>query len=221
MSISMTLKAAKQDPAEARLTSKTTGHILKRMPRPNVREQLLHAGLKTFNTLGFYGCTVQDITQAAQVPKGSFYNHFESKEALAMEALELFWSGGASRRAILSDKSIDPVERLRLHFQKLTNVLATNKFEVGCLIGNFSSEMSRHPDFQDRLARIYHDWSRAIENCIDDITAAGRLKIQATPKVLAAFLVSAWEGAVLRAKVERSGAAFEEFEQVSLTGFFA
>ncbi|WP_339805523.1 TetR family transcriptional regulator C-terminal domain-containing protein [uncultured Marinobacter sp.] len=181
----------------------------------------MHAGLKTLNTQGFYGCTVQDITQAAQVPKGSFYNHFESKEALAMEALELFWTGGDSRRAILSDKSIDPVERLRLHFQKLTKLLASNNYEIGCLIGNFSSEMARHPEFQERLARIYRDWSLVIERCIDEISTAGRLRIQAKPGILAGFLVSAWEGAVLRAKVERNGAAFEEFEQVTLVGFFS
>ena len=36
---------------------------------------------------GFHACSVQDITDAAGVPKGSFYNHFRSKEALAAEIL--------------------------------------------------------------------------------------------------------------------------------------
>jgi TetR/AcrR family transcriptional repressor of nem operon len=57
------------------------------MPRPGFREQLLSAGLATFHERGFNATSVQDITDAAGAPKGSFYNHLESKEALAAEAV--------------------------------------------------------------------------------------------------------------------------------------
>ena len=57
------------------------------MARLNVREQLLSAGLDTLHRRGFNATSVQDITEAAGVPKGSFYNHFESKEALGAEAV--------------------------------------------------------------------------------------------------------------------------------------
>jgi AcrR family transcriptional regulator len=54
----------------------------------DVRERLLEAGVATFRQRGFNGCSVQDITEAAGVPKGSFYNHFESKEDLFEAAVE-------------------------------------------------------------------------------------------------------------------------------------
>ncbi|ARB31325.1 TetR/AcrR family transcriptional regulator [Pseudomonas tolaasii] len=79
------------------------------MARHSVRKQLIDAGLETLHLSGFNGCAVQDITRAAGVPKGSFYNHFESKEALALFVLERFWEGGAERRARLLDPSVDPV----------------------------------------------------------------------------------------------------------------
>ena len=69
------------------------------MARPSsqdVRERLLEAGVQTFSKSGFNGCSVQDITDAAGVPKGSFYNHFESKEALGAAALEHYWSEGSA-----------------------------------------------------------------------------------------------------------------------------
>jgi len=202
------------------LTFKMTGHIMIRMPKLNVREQLMEAGLRTLHTQGFNGSAVQDITQAAGVPKGSFYNHFESKEALALAALELFWVNGTARRDLLVDASIDPVERLRLYFQKLAKALAKIKYGRGCLIGNFSSEMSSNPEFRERLAKIYSDWSHTIERCVEDAKSAGKLKVCLPPKALAAFLVNAWEGAVLRSKVELNGSAFEDFEQVVFNGFF-
>ena len=101
------------------------------MPRANVREQLIEAGLQTLHLHGFNGSGVQDITDAAGVPKGSFYNHFESKEALALQALERFWQNGAGRRALLSDTSVEPVERLRRYFRALDRVMRARGREGG------------------------------------------------------------------------------------------
>lgn len=188
------------------------------MSKPSVRDKLLESGLKTLHQQGFNGCSVQDITGTAGVPKGSFYNHFESKEALAMAALDVFWESGAGRRAILSDPNLEPIERLRLHFSKLTAALARMDFEPGCMIGNFSAEMPSNPSFQARLTEIYADWSREVEACIEEAKSLGQLKVELPSHVLAGFLVAAWEGAVLRSKAERDGAALKAFETVIFTG---
>jgi len=180
----------------------------------------MDAGLKVLHTHGFNGCAVQDITNAAGVPKGSFYNHFESKEALGLAALELFWMNGTSRRDLLSDTTIEPVERLRRHFHMLTAALERSKFGRGCMIGNFSTEMSQNADFRQRLAKIYSDWTDTVERCIEDIAAAKKLNLQLPAKTLAAFLINAWEGAVLRSKVELNGSAFDDFERVVFASFF-
>lgn len=190
------------------------------MPKPNVREQLLDAGLRTLHTQGFNGCAVNDITVAAGVPKGSFYNHFESKDALALGALDRFWEAGESRRALLSDVTRDPVDRLRSHFQALSDAVVRSQFKKGCLIGNFSAEMPSNDAFNQRLRKIYLAWSRAVAACVLEAQEAGRLRTTASPDAIAAFLVNAWEGAVLRAKVERKPSALEDFQGVVFTSLF-
>jgi TetR/AcrR family transcriptional regulator, transcriptional repressor for nem operon len=61
---------------------------------------------------------LQDITEAAGVPKGSFDNHFESKEALAAEALAYYWAGVAGRTLDLLDDPVRPPSvRLRHYFE--------------------------------------------------------------------------------------------------------
>ncbi len=191
------------------------------MPRPNVREQLMDAALQTLHLHGFNGCGVQDITDAAGVPKGSFYNHFESKEALAVEVLERFWQSGASRRALLNDADLDPVERLRRYFRALSDALVRSKFERGCLIGNFSTERSAHSkDMRERLAAIFAAWTRLIESCVRDAEKAGRVKPRLPASAIASFLLNAWEGAVLRSKVERDKSPLEHFERVVFTSIF-
>lgn len=94
-------------------------------------------------------------------------------------------------------------------------------YEPGCLIGNFSSEMSGNAEFQTRLSQTYADWSLALAARIDEAKSLGQVKADIPAQTLGAFLVTAWEGAVLRAKVERDGAALDDFEQVVFTGLFA
>ena len=190
------------------------------MPRPNVREQLIEAGLQTLHLHGFNGCGVQEIADAAGVPKGSFYNHFESKEALAVQALERFWQNGASRRALLSDKSLDPVERLRRHFQALSDAVVRHNFQRGCLIGNFSLELSAQREIRDRLAAIYAAWTRSIESCVREAEKAGRVQPRLPAAAIATFLVNAWEGAVLRSKVEQDKSPLDQFERVVFASIF-
>ncbi|GAA3972058.1 TetR family transcriptional regulator C-terminal domain-containing protein [Allohahella marinimesophila] len=190
------------------------------MARHSVREQLIDAGLQTLQLNGFNGCAVQDITQAAGVPKGSFYNHFESKEALALQALERFWESGAERRALLSDVSFDPVERLQRHFRALSDAVTIQNFRKGCLIGNFSSEMAQNDEIRQRLASIYASWSRAVESCIQEAADKGRVRPGLAAGSIASFLLNAWEGSVLRAKVEQRRDPLDHFEQVVFASLF-
>src|SRR5580658_7248552 len=50
--------------------------------KTDVRNRLLRAAFELFATRGFQATTVEDITQAADVAKGTFFNYFSSKELL-------------------------------------------------------------------------------------------------------------------------------------------
>lgn len=186
------------------------------MPKPNVRDKLLTAGLETMHRLGFNGCSVQDITQAAGVPKGSFYNHFESKEALGAELVDIYWQKAASASLrILSNEALPPLERLNHYFDALAEGLASLSYEQGCLLGNFGAELSDQSRLvRDRLSSLLAGWTRAIECCVREAQLAGEVRTDIDAAVLAAFFVNAWEGAVLRAKVDRDGRAIAQFRIV-------
>jgi TetR/AcrR family transcriptional repressor of nem operon len=184
------------------------------MPKPNVRDKLLSAGLETMHRLGFNGCSVQDITQAANVPKGSFYNHFESKEVLGAEILDFYWQKAAASLQILSNDTLPPIERLKRHFNALT-VLTGLNYERGCLMGNFGAELSDQSHLvREQLSCRFADWTHAIESCLREGQLAGEVRADLDAADLASFLVNAWEGAMLRAKVDRDGHAFEQFNTV-------
>jgi TetR/AcrR family transcriptional repressor of nem operon len=181
------------------------------MPKPSVREEILSAGLKTLHLRGFNATSVQDITEAAGVPKGSFYNHFSSKEDLGAAVVEQYAARGAKRREILTDASVAPLSRIRRYFEAL---VAAPRYPdaPGCLLGNFGAELSNQsPAIRERVSAAFVDWTQTLAEVIEEGQRAGDLPRDNAPKALASFVIDAWEGAVLRSKVEQNRAPLECF----------
>lgn len=191
-----------------------------RLSTQDVRERLLEAGVQTFSKSGFNGCSVQDITDTAGVPKGSFYNHFESKEALGAAALEHYWSDGGAcdQLKILNQPGTSACERLRAYFEQATLDMSRLGFTCGCLIGNMAAEQSDHsPLIAAQLSAIFAGWTRRVGQCIGEAQAAGEIRSEVDPELLATFVLNAWEGAVLRARIEKGERPLRQFIDILFT----
>jgi TetR/AcrR family transcriptional repressor of nem operon len=186
------------------------------MKRADCHEKLLNAGVAALHSKGFNGCGVQEITEAAGVPKGSFYNYFESKEAFSAEVLEHYWEQGASKNlAVLSDESIPAIDRLKTYFSQRRDHHAANHFERGCMIGNLATEVTGQSRLvRDRLAGLFAGWVRVMANCVREAQLNGEIASDLDAVTLAAFLVNAWQGAVMRAKVDRDSTSLDQFHEV-------
>jgi TetR/AcrR family transcriptional regulator, transcriptional repressor for nem operon len=186
------------------------------MTRASTKEQIIVAAVETLHQKGFNGTSVQDITEAAQVPKGSFYNHFDSKETLAVEALERYWQKVLNGLSTLGDEKTPAVVRLNRYFQHLNDVARQAEYRTGCMIGNMSAEM---PDqsraVRERLAVLLAAWSRAIESCVREAQADGTVRRDMEARTIAMFLLNSWEGAMMRAKVDKDAVALTAFVDIA------
>lgn len=190
------------------LTIKMTGHIMTAMKTPTVREKLLQAGLDQFHKAGFNGSSVEDITDLAGVPKGSFYNHFESKEDLAAEVVDRYCELGPS--ALLGDTGVSPVKRLKRYFAALSE--RESGYKRGCLLGNFSSELADHSEaVRRRLETAFDAWVKLVASVIKEAQGAGEVDSKLKPEQLASVLLSTFEGALLRARAANDPKALKEF----------
>lgn len=184
--------------------------------KTNVRERLLAAALETLHKNGFNATGVQDITDAAKVPKGSFYNHFDSKDALGVEVVGHYVAKGAERRHALVDGPGAPLGRLKAYFKSLNQLGPASGFSRGCLLGNFSAELaSQSPDIRQALAGALADWTKDIARVVAEAQQAGDIGRDLPAATLAAFLLNAWEGAVLRSRVDKSAAPLDAFMSVA------
>ena len=180
------------------------------MPRPSNRQRILDAALDQFHARGFHACSVDDITRAAGVPKGSLYNHFASKDALALQALREYQSRSIWRT--IDDAADAPLTRLRRRFEAMRDALNANGFTRGCMVGNMASELADHnAELRAQVQDSLGFRSRVISELLMEAAERGELRPQHDPAVLGPFLVNAWEGVITRTKVDKDTTAMDGF----------
>jgi TetR/AcrR family transcriptional repressor of nem operon len=192
------------------------------LPKPSNRDRILKAGLKVMFDKGYVGAGVREIVAEAAAPQGSFTNHFRSKEEFAREVLDLYfdYTKGLVAEA-LGDRDLIPRERLRRYLDIITGRLGKAEFSRGCLIGDFSLEAAPQSELlRTRLAEIFAEWRAPFAACIAEGQATGEIAATFAPEDLAEFLLSSWEGAIMRMKVERNAEPLERFKRIAFATVF-
>ena len=185
----------------------------KEMESRDTRDHLLQVGLRRIRARGYASTGVQEVLDEADVPKGSFYHHFRSKEDFAREVLALYVRKQSERTAkILRNGKGAPLTRLRRYFQKLIAVFGPAAPVSGCLLGNLSLEIADHSDsIQSLLRSSFNQWQTAVAGVLREAMERGDLAKSTKPDDLAAFLLNSYEGALLRSKADRSNKPLELF----------
>ncbi len=182
----------------------------------STKDRLVSAGANRFQDLGYSACSVQDIVDLAGVPKGSFYNHFKTKEAFAVEVVTNYIA--STRRDILADKTLSAYDRISKHFQHLVESYQETGYSRGCLIVNLTAESSEQiPDLRDALIDTLQTWIELLAETIAEGQQSGEIKKEIDPEKLSRFLINCYEGSVLRMKLMRSKAPLEDFYSIGMS----
>ncbi len=186
------------------------------MKRTRKRDDLIRVGREIVARQGFNATGLSDILSAADVPKGSFYYYFGSKEDFGLAIVEDVNSEyQETLAATVGNQQLPPLERLNSYFEAGIANMEANGCETGCLIGNLAQELAAQNElFRDRLNQILTSWEAYFENCIDAACASGDITSLPNTKSLAEFILSGWQGAMLRAKVIRSSEPLRTFIKI-------
>jgi len=185
-------------------------------PKPDTRGNLIQAGLRMIHADGYAATGIQGIVESVGVPKGSFYNHFPSKEAFGAAVVDAYFDRGLEKlRAILCDGEAAPLDRLEAYFDDRIDALRAGGFARGCLLGNVSAEVADHSLLmREHLAGHFAAWGRFFEACIADAQEQGTIATRLPADLLGRFVLNSWEGALLRMRAEKSDAPLVEFKRV-------
>src|SRR5262249_25038281 len=176
--------------------------------KTTTKAALVDAGTQLILEQGYHQTGIQDVLQAAGVPKGSFYYYFPSKEAFGCEVIAQFAAAYVARlEQCLGDTTCSPLTRLRRHLDETIARFERRGCRGGCLIGNLSQELADQSAlFGPQLEAVLTDWRERYARLFREAQAVGELPADLDPQGLAEFYLNSFEGAVLRAKVSKSPA---------------
>jgi TetR/AcrR family transcriptional repressor of nem operon len=191
------------------------------MARANTREEIIRKGADLVHAQGFNATGLQQILQAANIPKGSFYFYFKSKEDFGLEIIDYFNSIISSIfTRYLGDKNMPPMRRLEKLFECFETIFQKSGYTLGCPIGNLSLELAdTNEKLRVRLEGVIDNLIAQIESCLEEAKGDKSLPAGLNAADTAHFIFHGFEGAVLHMKVVKSIKPFQAFRNY-LSGYF-
>ena len=197
----------------------TNGHYNCLVKRKIYREDIIEAGRELMFSRGYNDTGIKDITDKIDIPKGSFYNHFSSKEEFGLEVVKEYMRNGLEvhERNFL-DKSRSPRQRiLDFYNGNIEWYRDVMDFKLGCIMSNFSAEMADvNEKFQHLLAKGFAEQEGVIIDCIREGQETGDIDAALSAELLGSSLINGWHGALVRMKAEASMKPLEDFQKFFL-----
>ncbi len=174
--------------------------------RGETRQRLIDAATRAFVAKSYNAVGLQEILNAAGVPKGSFYHYFRSKEELGLSIIEACADEHMDReRRTLSDRSRPPLQRLRKLFEGCRDHYAEHGLSRECVVAKLGMEVSQASEPMRAAVKCAFDqWKSLVAQCLREAQVAGEVDPRHDPETLADFINNAWEGAAGRMQIDRS-----------------
>lgn len=168
------------------------------------REMILARAAQLFNCHGYAGTSLSDIMRETGLEKGGIYNHFTSKEHLALEAFD--YAFGLIRQRIhasLQDKT-HAVDRLVGFVLAFASHVEQPALAGGCPVLNTAVEADdAYPELRERARRAGEIWLEFIRENVAEGILQGEIRPEIDPEMVATLLVATLEGAIMLSALYR------------------
>ncbi len=186
------------------------------------KEKLLDHGVHMLMTQGYHGTGIKEVLDAADVPKGSFYHYFNSKEDFAAEAIAHYIEPFINQlNQHLQDPKFDALTALKKYYAELIIQVEQNDYEGGCLLGNLMGEIAdTSPVCRKSLLQAVERYSNLQQSALERAQKEGTVRQDKSAKIMADLLANSWQGALLRMKIEQSVKPLQDCCETLLDDFF-
>lgn len=183
------------------------------MKRIHNKEDIVQVGLDIVLSRGFNATGVEAILKQANIPKGSFYNFFSSKEEFGLAIIDKYVAERSELLyPIISDESAPPLERVKRCFETLIVAFEGNDCSKGCLLGNLGQEMSdQFENIRQRLEQALQNWQGGLSQLLLQAQKEHAIPADMNMEMLAENLISSFQGALLRSKIKKSPEPLRDF----------
>ncbi|MCL1125124.1 TetR/AcrR family transcriptional regulator [Shewanella surugensis] len=182
------------------------------MARPrrseSTREALIQAGITQLSAYGYHGSGIKQILDEVNVPKGSFYNFFGSKDAFVAELIDVYSQNLINQivQFIKQDETeLNTLDKLKAITLFSINTFEKSKFSNSCLIATIST------DIDDKQPLSLAMLNQSIERCQKLFTLLfkqaqdeGLIRLDIMAEQLAKIYWSTWQGSLIRMRISKN-----------------
>jgi TetR/AcrR family transcriptional regulator, transcriptional repressor for nem operon len=169
------------------------------------KARIVQQAAAVFNQKGYAGSSIADIMQATGLKKGGIYNHFPSKDELAVAAFDYavslmsqeVWSAVKTKR--------NAIARLQALVSSYLVYIETPPVAGGCPILNTAIEVDdTDSPLRDRAIAAINNWRNLIVRIIDKGIKKGEISATIEPDTVATIIICNIEGAIMMSQLEKN-----------------
>lgn len=182
------------------VVDKTTGRMYNQR-MPETRETLIAVGLRLLTAQGYAATGLQQIVAEAGVPKGSFYNHFASKEAYCAVVLDRYMDALLPRLES-AGRNADPIATVRAFHDGLARILDLRPGSLTCMLGSFATEVDEASvALRGAMRTGLERWVGAYESLFSEGQRLGQIRADIPARQLAEIFWNQWQGSLAQMRV--------------------
>jgi TetR/AcrR family transcriptional regulator, transcriptional repressor for nem operon len=166
------------------------------------RAAILERSAPIFNTLGYAGASLQDLVRATGLQKGGLYNHYDSKETLALAAFDYAVEQFGARYQAAVDGADTATNKLLALSKAMLRNYEDPPVAGGCIVLNTAIESDdSNPALRERARVAMTKLLALIGYTVKAGKASGELRSDVDPREIATLLVAIYEGALMLSKL--------------------
>jgi len=165
-------------------------------------EMILQQAAQLFTRRGFYGSAMSDVMEVTGLEKGGLYNHFKSKDDLALQAFD--YAVNLIRQEIASatkDKR-NTVDRLLAMMTVFRREAEGYPLAGGCPVMNTAIEADdAHPALRQRAQAAMDEWHQFVRRTVQRGQEKGEIRPEVDGELLSTVMISMMEGGIMQSKL--------------------
>ncbi len=166
------------------------------------REMILEKAAALFNTRGYFGASMSDLMAATGLEKGGIYNHFASKDELALEAFD--YAVKINGRIVIGElsKHVHAVDKLTAFVTAFGSMAGHSPIPGGCPLLNSAIECDdAHPEMKERVQKAINKVLNGLEGIISNGIATGEVRKDVDAAAEARVIFTTIEGGIMLSRL--------------------
>lgn len=182
-------------------------------------QEIIEIGSELFRKKGYHHVGINEILKTGNIPKGSFYNFFQSKEDFAKQVLDYYGGYSLDRlKRYLRNPELSPLERLKSFYRWVVDANIQDGLDAGCLVNNMSVEVAGlNREIGEKADEQFSSWVDEIARCVAEGQEKGEIITSFSDKQIAEYLHAGSFGAFSRMKATHSQQYLEDWYNMSFS----